>query len=73
MWLPISLFPDLDGFDGLISESELVLEAWLGALAILIAFVVIGRCVDRFKRRVKVEKISRHGRRSLGEGRRRPF
>jgi len=59
MWLSISLFPDLDGLDGLISESELVLQAWLGALAILIAFVVIGRLVDRFKRRVKVEKISR--------------
>jgi len=73
MWLSITLFPDLDGLDGLIDQSELALEAWLGALAILLAFVVIGRCVDRVKRRVKVEKIVRRRvRRSLGEGGR-PF
>jgi len=59
MWLSISLFPDLDGLDGVISESETVLETFLMTLAILVAFVVIGRCVERVKRRVKVEKVVR--------------
>lgn len=58
MPLSISLF-DFDGLDGLISESELVLQAWLGALALVLVFVVIGAAVARCKRRSAVEKILR--------------
>jgi hypothetical protein len=56
MPLSISLFPDIDGLDRLISDSETVLQAWLGALAILLAMVVIFECVERW-RRSPIEKL----------------
>jgi hypothetical protein len=59
MPLSLSLFPDIDGLDGLISDSEVVLAVFLATLAILLAFVVIGRCVDYVRRQSPVEKIVR--------------
>lgn len=56
MSLAVSLFPDLDG---LISESETVLCIYLAVLAIVVVFVVVGACVERFKARSPVEKILR--------------
>ena len=70
MWLSITLFPDLDGLDGLISESETVLSTFLWVLAILIAFVVVGNCIERIRRRVRISKVTQ---RRLGIVRRRPF
>jgi hypothetical protein len=54
-----SLFPDLDGLDGLISESESVLGVYAAVLALLVAFVVAGSLIERRKRRSPVEKILR--------------
>ena len=59
MWLSISLFPDLDGLDGLIDQSEWVLQTWLWAMAFLLIFIVSRECALRFKRRSEVEKIIR--------------
>jgi len=59
MPLSIQLFPDIDGLENLISESELVLQVWVLALAIIISACVIGACVARCKRRSAVEKIIR--------------
>lgn len=53
------LFFDLDGLDGLISDTETVLSVYGEACGILLAFVVIGACVERFRRRSPVEKLSR--------------
>lgn len=61
MSLALSLFPDLDGLDGLISESETVLSVYLATLAILLAFVVVAECIAWFKRRSPVEKMLRRG------------
>lgn len=53
------LFPDLDGLDGLIAESELFLQAYLWSLVVLVGLVVIGQCVSYFKRRSPVEQMLR--------------
>lgn len=58
MSLALSLFPDLDGFDSLIAESETVLSLYAAVLAILLCFIVVGECIER-RRRSPVEKLLR--------------
>lgn len=59
MPLAISLFPDLDGLEDLIGDSELALQMYLASLAILLALVVGHWAVDRFRQRSPVEKMLR--------------
>lgn len=56
MSLALSLFPDLDGFDSLIADSETLLAFYAAVLAILLCFIVVGECIEH-KRRSPVEKI----------------
>jgi hypothetical protein len=58
MSLSISLFPDLDGLDGLISDSEFYLRLWAMALALILAGVV-ARGAVAVRKRSPVEKILR--------------
>lgn len=53
------LFPDIDNLDRVMAQAETVLAVWIAALAILLAFVVIGDCIQRFKKRSPVEKLLR--------------
>lgn len=55
----LALAFDLDGLDGLITDSELVLSVYLMTLSIVIGFVVAFECVERLKRRSPVEKLLR--------------
>lgn len=57
----LTYLSELDGLDGVIAQTETVLSVYLGSLAILLVFVVVGECVTRFKRRSPVEKLLRRG------------
>lgn len=59
MWLALTLFPEVDGLDGLIEESMPWLGAWLFLLAIILVVMVIGSLIQRFRRRSPVEKLLR--------------
>lgn len=55
----LSLFPDIDGLDGLIEQSMPYFGLWLFVLALLLIAVVVADCVNRFRRRSPVEKLLR--------------
>lgn len=57
MPLSISLFPDLDGIEDLIGDSETGLQMYLASLAILLAFLIAHAVIDRLKQRSPVEKL----------------
>lgn len=59
MQLALSLFPDVDGLDGLIESSMPVFALWLFALALVLAAIVISECVDRVRHRSPVDKLLR--------------
>ena len=48
----------IENLDLIISQAETVLSVYMGVLAILLAFVVIGSAIER-KRRSPVEKLLR--------------
>lgn len=53
----VCLIPALEDLDDLVCSSELMLAAGLWALAIMIVYVVVQMCVDRFSKRSPVEKL----------------
>lgn len=59
MYLALTLFPDVDGLDGLIEQSMPWFGLWLFALALVLAVIVTADCVDRFRRRSPVDRLLR--------------
>jgi hypothetical protein len=57
MPLSISLFPDLDGLEDLIGDSETGLQVYLASLAIVLALLIAHAVVDRLRQRSPVEKL----------------
>jgi hypothetical protein len=59
MQLAISLFPDIDGLDGLIESSMPVFAVLLFALALVLATLVVSDCLDRARHRSPVDRLLR--------------
>jgi hypothetical protein len=59
MPLALSLFPDVDGLDGLIDASMPLFALLLWALALGLAITVIGQGVARIRSRSPVDKLLR--------------
>jgi len=60
MWLALTLFPEVDGLDGLIEESMPWLGAWLFLLMMILVLTVIGGAIVRYRERHSpVEKLLR--------------
>lgn len=59
MQLSLTLFPELDGLDGLIEATMPAFAIWLFALAIVLSAIVIHQCVDRIRHRSPVDRLLR--------------
>lgn len=59
MSLALSLFPDVDGLDGLIEASMPLFMLWLIALGAAVVLVILHNFTDRMRRRSPVEKLLR--------------
>jgi hypothetical protein len=53
MQLSISLFPDLDGLDGLIDDSATVVLVCLAAWLLVLVFVAVDDLVERYRSPVR--------------------
>lgn len=57
MPLAIQLFPDLDGLDGLVSDSETMLMIYLCTAAGALCLAAIVNCAAAIRRRSPVERL----------------